>query len=70
MPIAAVIIDDWKLPTFKRILTDAGYKFTEHDGVFPNTVCLKVEATNMVILGDIINTCNVATPDRPGGLNS
>ena len=58
MPTAAIVCDDWKLPTFKRILTEAGYKFTEHPGVTPDTVTLKVVATNMTILGEVIIRCN------------
>lgn len=60
MPIAAIVLDDWKLDIFKRILTDAGYRFTEHEGVTPDTVTLKVEATNMVILGEVVKACNNA----------
>ena len=39
---AAVCIDAWKLPVFKRRLDAAGYRFTEHPGVTPDTLLLKV----------------------------
>ncbi len=43
MPIAAVAIDRYKLPTFKKYLDNAGYKFTENDGVTADTMILRVD---------------------------
>lgn len=40
--IAGVVIDDWKLPVFKRHLDAAGFKYTQHPGVTPDTITLKV----------------------------
>lgn len=58
MPIAAIVLDDWKLETFRRILTEAGYTYTEHEGVTPETVTLKVKAENMTMLGEVVKVCN------------
>ena len=43
MKIAGVVIDDWKLPIFRRHLDAVGYKYTEHPGITPNTLTLKVK---------------------------
>ena len=43
MKKAAVMIDDWKLPIFKRILDDAGYKYAQLPGLTADTICLQVE---------------------------
>lgn len=39
---AGVVIDAWKLPVFKRHLDAAGYQYTEHPGITPDTLTLKV----------------------------
>ena len=41
--IAGVWVDNYKLPVFRRILTEAGYKFTETGGVTNDTTTIKVE---------------------------
>lgn len=44
--IAAVVVDDWKLPVFYRYLKSAGYSW-EHKGPFTEgTSILHVETTN------------------------
>jgi hypothetical protein len=40
--IAGVVIDDWKLPIFKRHLDAAGFTYTQHPGVTKDTITLKV----------------------------
>lgn len=40
--IAGVVIDAWKLATFKRCLDAAGYIYTEHLGPSPHVRTLKV----------------------------
>ena len=70
MQTAAIVLDKWKLDTFKRILSDAGYIFTEHPGVDEDTVTLKVKAYNMTILGEVIQVCNdTADQQRKEKLN-
>lgn len=41
MKTAGIAIDDWKLPTFTRILNAAGYGFSQHPGIAPNTLLLR-----------------------------
>lgn len=43
MKTAGVVIDDYKLPIFKRVLDAAGYKYTEGPGVVKGTTLLRVE---------------------------
>jgi hypothetical protein len=51
---AAIIIDSWKLPMFKRNLDKAGYAFTQADGLTPDTLILSVETTNINGLNDLV----------------
>lgn len=58
MKTAAVVIDRHKLDTFKRYLTTAGYDFTEHPGVTPETLTLKVKCKWVAKLQPIIEAAN------------
>lgn len=40
--IAGVVLDSWKLPIFKKHLDTAGYTYTEHPGLTPDSTLLKV----------------------------
>lgn len=42
MKSAAVVCDNWKLPTFKKHLDAAGYSYTEHPGFTARATVLKV----------------------------
>ena len=43
MPTAGVVIDDYKLDTFKKHLDAGGFKYTQHPGITKGTITLKVE---------------------------
>lgn len=58
MKKAAVAIDDWKLPTFKKHLGDAGYSYTEHPGVTKDTLLLQVQYEWVADLQPIIEAAN------------
>lgn len=58
MKIAGVVIDDWKLPIFKRHLDGAGYKYTEHPGVTHGTLTLRVNYAWVSELKPIIEAAN------------
>lgn len=58
MKTAAVVIDDWKLPTFKKHLDAAGYTYTEHPGITKETLTLKVRYEWVAALKPIIETAN------------
>lgn len=54
---AAIAIDRWKFPIFKRRLENAGFTFTENPGLTANTMILKVpydEGVEFVILSRVV----------------
>lgn len=58
MKTAGVVIDDWKLPIFKRHLDAAGCKYTEHPGITQGTLTLRVEYEWVSELKPIIEAAN------------
>jgi hypothetical protein len=56
--IAGVVIDAWKLPIFKRYLDEAGYTYTEHPGITPDTLTLKVTYVWVHKLHQIVKLAN------------
>lgn len=42
MKTAAVVIEPWKLPIFKKHLDAAGYTYTQHPGIAAGCLTLKV----------------------------
>lgn len=42
MKTAAIIIDDWKLPIFKKTLDTEGYKYSKHKGPGKGCITLKI----------------------------
>jgi len=58
MKKAGIVIDRWKLPTFIRHLTTAGYTPVEHPGVTEDTLILIVQAETLDALGDIVLAAN------------
>lgn len=55
---AGVVIDDWKLPIFKRHLDAAECKYTEHPGITPVTLTLRVQYEWLSKLKPIIEAAN------------
>lgn len=55
---AAIAIDDWKLPVFRRILEAAGFKY-EDAGAFggPHTM-LTVETDEIKRLSSVLEECH------------
>lgn len=58
MKTAAVILDKWKLPIFKKHLDGAGYTYTEHPGVTDDTLTLRVSFEWVAALQPIIQAAN------------
>ena len=58
MKTAGVVIDDWKLPIFKKHLDAAGYTYTEHPGVTSKTLTLRVTYKWVSELKPIIEAAN------------
>lgn len=62
MKTAAIAIDRWKLPVFKRRLDAAEFAFTEHPGVTADTMILKVpyeEGSNFVALSNLVRAAQL-----------
>ncbi len=52
---AAVVVDDWKLPVFRRCLTEAGYTYADAgEGVTPATTILHVQFTDQAALTKVL----------------
>ncbi len=58
MKTAGIAIDEWKLPTFKRVLEGAGYTFTKHQGLTTDTLLLKVKTDSISDLQPVIEKAN------------
>jgi len=56
MSTAAIAIDNWKVSTFEKVLTEAGYKFKKKKGtgIYNKCVFLSVESDDMVKLHEVI----------------
>lgn len=55
---AAIAIDDWKLPIFKRHLEAAGYTFTQSVGFTPSTLLLAVAHDDLGALHGVVKAAN------------
>lgn len=58
MKTAAVVLDAWKLPTFKKHLDAAGYTYTEYPGITADTLVLQVKYEWARDLKPIIEAAN------------
>ena len=58
MKTAAVFLDSWKLPTFKKHLDAAGYSYTEQPGITAGTLTLHVKYEWVASLKPIIEAAN------------
>jgi hypothetical protein len=52
--IAALAVDDWKLPTFRKRLTAAGYTYTETGALTPGASILSVEYEDLEAFGKVV----------------
>lgn len=58
--IAGVFIDSWKLDTFKKVLDEVGFTYTEHPGFDDKTKLLKVECVSAAHLAPTIRKAQAA----------
>lgn len=58
MKTAGVVIDEWKLPIFKKHIDASGYSYTEHPGVTKDTLMLRVKYEWVADLKPIIEAAN------------
>ena len=65
---AGIVLYDWKLPTFRRILTEAGYTYTDAGGLTHDTTVLIVETNDILKLEGVIERCQKeAEKEKPRG---
>ncbi len=55
---AAIVVDDYKLPVFRRRLSESGYQFEEMAGVTADTKTLTVQTENLSALADVVKAAN------------
>lgn len=51
---AGIVLDDWKLPVFRRRLTAAGFQYSDAGGLTINTTVLIVVTSDMAGLKKVI----------------
>ena len=54
---AGIAIDNWKLPIFRKRLTDAGYEYTDGGPITGDTTLLKVEIDDLLKLATVVAAC-------------
>ena len=58
MKTAAIVLDSWKLPVFKKHLDKAKYSYTEQPGITPDSLLLKVKYEWVKDLQPIVQAAN------------
>lgn len=70
MKKAAIAIDEWKLPIFKRHLSQAGYAFEQCTGLTDGTLILTVKTENLEALAVVVKAANTeAARTGTGAIN-
>lgn len=54
---AGIAVDDWKLPVFRKRLTEAGYIYTDAGSLTASTTLLTVEMKDMLALKKLLERC-------------
>lgn len=50
-------LDDWKLPVFRKRLTEAGFTYTDAGGLTHDTTVLTVETDDIFALKKVVERC-------------
>ena len=58
MPKAGIALDDWKLPVFRKALTDAGYTYEDGGAAGPGLTILHVPFTDAAALTRVVADAN------------
>jgi hypothetical protein len=64
MSKAAVVLDDWKLDTFKEILDAEGYKYEQFNGPLAGCITLTVITDDLPKLGKVITRMEETAKSR------
>jgi hypothetical protein len=51
---AGIAVDDWKLPVFRKRLTEAGYEYQDAGAFTGDTTILHVETNNILALKKVL----------------
>lgn len=54
---AGIAVDDWKLPIFRKRLTEGGYKYEDGGALTSGTTLLTVETDDMLRLKRLLEEC-------------
>ena len=54
---AGIVVEDWKLPVFRKRLTDAGFVYEDGGAVLPDTTNLIVTTDDVLRLKSTIEAC-------------
>lgn len=54
---AGIVVDDWKLPVFRKRLTEAGFTYTDAGGLTHDTTVLTVQTDDLPRLQRVIQRC-------------
>lgn len=61
---AGIAVDDWKLPVFRKRLTEAGFQYTDAGGLTHNTTVLTVETNDILNLKKVLEQCQLEVNRR------
>lgn len=56
---AGIAVDNWKLPVFRKRLTDAGFEYKDAGALTHDTTLLQVETDDMIALKTVIERCQL-----------
>ena len=54
---AGIAVDNWKLPVFRKRLSEAGYDYNDCGQLIGDTTLLTVETNNMLALKKVLERC-------------
>jgi hypothetical protein len=54
---AGIAVDDWKLPLFRKRLSEAGYNYSDDGALTHNTTLLSIETYDVLALKNVIERC-------------
>ena len=59
MKKAAIVLDNWKLPIYKKILNKGNFKYSESNGPLPGCITLTVETETLAKLQSCVIKASV-----------
>ncbi len=54
---AGIVVDNWKLPVFRKRLEEAGYKYKDGGEITEDTTLLTVETDDALALKKVLEKC-------------